>query len=66
MDFAGGPFFLAVVDEEGANFEGGGFVGLGIGGCVGLRVRHFAVWADGDGVDLWDCGEERERRKKYA
>jgi hypothetical protein len=38
VDLAGGPFFLAVVDEEGADFKGGGFVGFGIGGCVGLRV----------------------------
>ena len=64
VDFAGGPFFLAVVDEEGADFEGGGFVGFGVGGCVGLRVRHSAEWAEGDGVDLGNGGEEWTRRRK--
>src|SRR5258707_14839138 len=59
VDFAGGPFFLAVVDEEGTDFEGGGLVGFGVGGCVGLRVGQSAEWAGGDGGDLWDCGEER-------
>jgi len=58
VDFAGRPFLLAVVDEEGADFEGGGLVGLGIGGCVGLRVGHFAVRAEGNGVDLGGGGNE--------
>ena len=66
VDFTGGPFFLAIVDEERADFEGGGLVGLGVGGCVGLGVGHSAEWAEGDGVDLWDCGEERMWRKKSA
>jgi len=66
LDLAGGPFFLELIDEEGANFEDGGLVGFGVGSCVGLRVGHFAEGAQGDGVDLRDCGEERVRRKKCA
>src|SRR5882757_3552586 len=62
VDLAGGPFFLAVVDEKGADFEGGGLVGFGIGGCVGLRVRDSVEGAEGDGVDLWSRGEERRRK----
>src|SRR5258705_12566409 len=58
VDFAGGPFFLAVVDEEGADFEDGGLVGLGVGGCVGLRVGQVAVRAEGNGVDLGGGGNE--------
>ena len=66
VELAGSPFFLAVVDEEGADFKGGGFVGFGVGSRVGLRVRHSAEWAEGDGVDLWGCGEERMWREKSA
>ena len=64
VNFAGGPFFLAVVDEEGADLEGGGLVGFGVGGCVGLDVGHFAVWAEGDGVNLRDGGGEWMRGEK--
>jgi hypothetical protein len=31
-----------------------------------LRVRHLAERAEGDGVDLWNCGDERGRRRKCA
>jgi hypothetical protein len=61
VNLAGGPLLLAVVDEEGADFKGGGLVGLGIGGCVGLGVGDLAKGAEGDGVDLGDSGEERAR-----
>src|SRR4030088_2625820 len=65
VDFAGGPFFLAIVDEEGADFEGRGLVGFGVGSCVGLRVGHSAEWAEGDGMDLGGGGDEWVRGKKY-
>jgi len=61
VDFASGPFFLAVVHEEGADFEGGCLICFGVGGCVGLGIRYLAERAEGDGVDLGNCGEERTR-----
>jgi hypothetical protein len=61
VDFAGGPFFLKVVNEERADFEGGGFVGLGVGGCVWLGVGHLVVWAEGQGLDLGNGAEEQMR-----
>ncbi len=66
VDLAGGPFLLAVVDEERADFEGGGFVGFGVGGRVGLSVRDFADGAEGDGVDFGSGGEEGRRRGKRS
>ncbi len=47
VEFAHGPLFLAVVDEEGTDFEGGGFVGFGVGCGVGLGVGDFADWRRG-------------------
>ena len=58
VDLAHGPLFLAGVDEEGADFEGGGLVGFGVGCGVGLGVGNFADWAESDGVELWGGGEE--------
>ena len=66
VDFACGPFSLAIVDEEGADLEGGGLVGFGVGGCVGLGVGHAAEWTEGDGVDLRSGGDERSRGKRYG
>ena len=59
--FAHGPLFLTVVDEEGTDFEGGGFVGFGVGCGVGLGVGDFADGAEGDGVDFGGGGEELRR-----
>src|SRR5258707_1101033 len=61
VDFAGGPFFLAVVGEEGADFEGGCLLGLRVGGCVGLGGGCFAVRAEGDGGDVGGGGNEQTR-----
>ena len=66
VNLAGGPFLLAFVDEDGADFEGGGLVCLGVWGRVGLSVRDFTVGAEGDGVDFGSCGEEGRRRGKRA
>jgi hypothetical protein len=66
VDFAGGPFFLAVVDEERPDFERGSLIGFGVGSCVGLRVRHLTEGTKGDGVDLRYGGKEYTRRRKCA
>ena len=66
VNLAGGPLFLAVVDEERADFEAAGLVGFGVGGGVRLGVGDLAVRAEGDGVDLWTRGEERIREKIAA
>ena len=50
-----------VVDEEGADFEGGGLVGFGVGGGVGLGVGDAAYGAQGDGVDLWAAAAKSGR-----
>ena len=64
VDLAGRPFLLAVIDEEGTDFEGGGLVSFGVGGCVGLGIGHAAEWAEGDCVDLGGGGYQRTRGKK--
>ena len=61
VEFTHGPLFLAVVDEEGTDFEGGGLVGFGVGCGVGLSVRDFADGAKGDGVDFGGCCEQMGR-----
>jgi hypothetical protein len=63
VDLAGSPLFLSVVDEEWADFEGGGLVDFGVGSCVGLGVGDFAVGPEGDGVDFWSSrgGGSEER-----
>ena len=43
---------MMVVDEERADFEGGGFVGLGVGGGVGLDIRDAADGSERNGVDF--------------
>jgi len=66
VNLAGSPLFLVVVDEERADFEGGGLVGFGVWGCVGLGVGDSAKGAEGDGVDLGDRSEKGSRRGKRA
>ncbi len=60
VEVAGGPLFLAVVDEEGADLEDGGLVGFGVGGGVGLGVGDAADGSEGDGVGplAWRRGGE--------
>jgi hypothetical protein len=68
VELAGGPLFLAVVDDEGADLQGGGLVGLGIRSRIGLSVGDAPCAAEGDGVDLGgrcvECGEEAERQQQ--
>ena len=47
VDLAGGPLLLAVVDVERADVQGGGLVGLGLGGGVGGDVRRRGGWGRG-------------------
>ena len=50
---AGGPLFLAAVDDQRADLEGfGGSGGVGRGGGRGRRVGDLAGGAEGDGVDF--------------
>lgn len=55
VEVAGGPFLLMFVDEQGADFEGGGLVGSAVGGGVGLGVGNATEGAEGDDVGL-GCG----------
>ena len=68
VKIAGGPLFLAVVDQEGADLQGGGLVGLGVRSGVGLGVGDATCAAKGNGVDLGgrcaECGEEAEREQQ--
>ncbi len=59
---AGGPFFLMIVDEEWADFEGGGLVGFGVGSGVGLGVGDAADGAESNGVDFGGGGAEGRRQ----
>ncbi len=56
VDFAEGPLFLEAVDDEGADAEGGGVFGLGVGRGLRERVGDFARGAKGDGVDFGGLG----------
>jgi hypothetical protein len=58
VEFAHGPLFLAVVDEERPDFEGRSFIGFGVGCGVGLSVGDFADGTEGDCVDFGCGGEE--------
>jgi len=55
---AGGPLFLMVVDEERADFEGGGLVRFGVGGGVGLGVGDATDGAESYSVDFGAGGAE--------
>ncbi len=63
VDLAEGPLFLSAVDVEGADAEGGGVVGFGVGGGFGWGVGDAAGWAEGYGVGLGGlgCGGSGER-----
>ncbi len=56
VDFAEGPLFLCTVDDEGADAEGGGVFGGGVGRGLGGSVRDFAGGAEGDAVNFWRPG----------
>jgi hypothetical protein len=56
VEVAGGPLFLAGVDDQRADFEGGGVFIFGVGGGVGSGVRDSADGAEKDGVDLGGGG----------
>ncbi len=47
VDFAEGPLFLDAVDDEGADTEGGGVFGFGVGGGLRGGVGDFARGAEG-------------------
>ena len=51
VELAGGPLALGVVDEKGADGEGGGVFAALVGGGVGRGVGNFARGAESDGVE---------------
>ncbi len=59
VNLSGDPLFLAVVDEERADFEARSLVGFRVGSGVRLGIRHLAIRAKGDSVDLGSCCEQR-------
>src|SRR6185312_11204347 len=52
MDFAGGPFFLAIVDVEGTDAQGGGLVGPGFGCSVGGDPGNMTTGAKSNCMDF--------------
>ena len=56
VDVAYSPLFLGAVDDEGADAEGGGVLGLVFRGGFGRGVGDFAGRAEVDGVGLGGAG----------
>ncbi len=61
VDFAEGPLTLYAVDDERADAEGRGGVGLGIGGGLRRSVRDLARRAKCDGVNPGRLGRDGDR-----